>query len=292
MTSKVLSRWPFAGFISRKEFFVWVVCGLLTSLVVADGTQSTAQGVGDLLELIASKSVFLYLGCYVVFRLLSEAVAHSRASVGDLAAAFAICAVNFLPGRLGPGLAVTILALYFLVASADPKLRAAGGVLFGLSLNAAWGPRLIEMFSYYVVRIDAALVGSALTMTWPDVSWKENIVGIQGGHSIIIYHSCSSLHNVSLGLLCWVSIKNLVRTDWRRSDVWVGLLVCTSVVALNVGRLYLAALSAENYAYWHGGTGEEIYNCVTTFMVLLISIWGARRGQQSPNRLSVNATPN
>jgi exosortase/archaeosortase family protein len=117
-------------------------------------------------------------------------------------------------------------------------------------------------------------------ISWPEVIWNANIIGTQNGHSIIVYASCSSLHNISLGLLCWVSIKSLVRTHWQRADVGIGLLVCAVVVLLNVSRLYLTALSPEQYAYWHGGFGEEIYLWATTLIVLLISLWGALRVRQ------------
>lgn len=264
--------------ISRKELLFWLACVLLANQVLWEPALSPLQVIDALPQLIASKSIFFYLGWYVVFRLVNESALERPASGLDLAVGFAICTINFLPGRSISGIAVTVLAAYLLATSAaDEKLRAAATVLLGLSLNSAWGPKFLELFAYYLVRIDAALVGSALMLTWPGVNWDANIIGTQSGHSIIVYTSCSSLHNISLGLLCWVSIKSLVRTHWLRADMWIGLLVCAVVVLLNVSRLYLTALSTEHYAYWHGGFGEEIYLWATTLIVLSISLWGALR---------------
>ena len=254
---------------------------LLANQILWGPGQSALQVIEALPQLIASKSIFFYIGWYVVFRLLTESAPERSASGLDLTVGFAVCLINFLPGRSAAGIAVTVLAAYLLATTAaDEKLRAAAAVLLGLSLNSAWGPKFLELFAYHLVRVDAALVGSALMITWPEVIWNGNIVGTRNGHSIIVYASCSSLQNISLGLLCWVSIKSLVRTHWLRADIWIGLLVCAVVVLLNVSRLYLTALSPEQYAYWHGGFGEEMYLWAATLIVLLISLWGALRVRQ------------
>ena len=267
--------------ISRRELLFWLACVLLANQVLWEPGQSALQVIEALPQLIASKSIFFYLGWYVVFRLLTESAPERSASGLDLTVGFAVCLINFLPGRSAAGIAVTVLAAYLLATTAaNEKLRAAAAVLLGLSLNSAWGPKFLELFAYHLVRVDAALVGSALMITWPEVIWNGNIVGTRNGHSIIVYASCSSLQNISLGLLCWVSIKSLVRTHWLRADIWIGLLVCAVVVLLNVSRLYLTALSPEQYAYWHGGFGEEIYLWAATLIVLLISLWGALRVRQ------------
>jgi hypothetical protein len=87
----------------------------------------------------------------------------------------------------------------------------------------------------------------------------------------------SSYHNISLGLLCWVSLTKLARSRWASGDVWVGLLVCAAVVALNASRLYLMASSSESFTYWHEGTGQHLFAWATTLTVLGISLWGALR---------------
>ncbi len=264
--------------VSRRELLLWLACILLANhIFFVEPVQSTLQVI-EALPQLASKSIFFYLGWYVVFRLLAGTPAETPASRLDLTVGFAVCLMNFMPGKMSAGIPVTILAAYLLATSAgDEKIKAAAAVLLGLALNGLWGPKILDLFAYYLVRIDAALVGAALMLTKSDIVWNDNIVGMANGHSIIIYASCSSLHNISLGLLCWVSIKSLVRSYWLRTDIWIGLLVCAVVVLLNVGRLCLTALSPEQYDYWHGGFGEQIFVWVTTLTVLSISLWGAYR---------------
>ena len=78
-------------------------------------------------------------------------------------------------------------------------------------------------------------------------------------------------------LRCWVALTKLVRSEWVRADTLVALGITATVIALNASRLYLMALSPENFAYWHNGFGEQVFAYATTFAVLLISLWGAIR---------------
>jgi exosortase/archaeosortase family protein len=264
--------------LSRRELLLWLACILLANHIFFVEPVQSAPQIIEALPQLATKSIFFYLAWFVVFQLLAGTPSERPASRLDLAIGFAVCLVNFMPGKMSAGIPVTILAAYLLASSGgDERIKAAAAVLLGLALNGLWGPKVLELFAYYLVRVDAALVGVALMLTHSDIVWNDNIVGVANGHRIIVYASCSSLHNISLGLLCWVSLKSLVRSYWLRSDVWIGLLVCVVVVALNVGRLYLTALSPEQYAYWHEGSGQEVFVWVTTLVVLSISLWGAYR---------------
>jgi hypothetical protein len=165
-----------------------------------------------------------------------------------------------------------------LAASAgEAKLRAAGAVLLALALNGQWGPRLFDIFEFQILRADAILVGTALSLTLDNISWHSTILGATDGHRIIIFGPCSSFHNISMGLLCWVALTKLARVDWVRRDIVFAALVCASVVLLNGSRLYLMALSADQFAYWHAGLGAELFGWATSLTVLLISLWGALR---------------
>jgi exosortase/archaeosortase family protein len=92
-----------------------------------------------------------------------------------------------------------------------------------------------------------------------------------------MFGPCSSFHNISLGLLCWVAITKLRRPDWAPGDAWVAALVVVAVVLLNTGRVYLMALSAEMYDYWHTGFGAHLFALVASAAVIAISVWGALR---------------
>ena len=264
--------------IRRREVLLWLACVLLANQL-AVGLRDPGHGLIDAVtQLLLSKSVFYYLGWYAVFSLLSAS--NREQPVSGLHFAFAIAAAlsNWLPAPFVVWLSTTAAATVFLVANrGDSAIGAAGAVLLALSFNGFWGPKFFDLFAFYVLHVDAVLVGATLSMTQQGMGWDGTIIGTPDAHRVLIYAPCSSFHNISLGLLCWVSITKLVRVRWVRGDAVFALLVCLAVLACNGSRLYLMALSPEGYAYWHTGAGEQVAAWITSSAVLAISLWGALR---------------
>jgi hypothetical protein len=231
----------------------------------------------------AGKSIFYYLAWYAIFRLLVDGSSRRVAQRADIAFALFITFINFLPANSIHWFSATAAGLYILATSADDdRLSAAATVLVAVTLNGFWGPFAFDFFASYLLRADAALVGTLLSVAQQsDIRWHETVVGVPGAHSIIVYGPCSSFHNISLGLLCWVTMTKLVRTNWVRGDVVVALLICATVILLNASRLSILALNADNFEFWHVGLGAELFNWATTLAVLAISIWGAFRAPQT-----------
>jgi len=222
------------------------------------------------------RSVFYYLGWYAVFCLLFESDRKALSSGVDITFALLIAVLNFLPAASVTWVSATAFAVFLLATSRrDRKLQAAAAVLLALSFNGLWGPVFFDVLAIHLLRADAALVGTVLSLTQPGMTWHDTIVGTPDGHSVFIYSPCSSFHNISLGLLCWVAVTKLVRTAWVRSDVLVAAGVCAAVILLNASRLYLMALNPDYFTYWHSGFGQVVFTWATTFTVLLISLWGA-----------------
>lgn len=224
------------------------------------------------------RSVFYYLGWYAVFCLLFESNPEAQSTKVDIAFAFLVATINFLSDTSVSWISATVIGIFLLATSqGDRKFQAAAAVLLALSFNVLWGPVLFDALAIHLLRADAALVGTALSLTQPGITWHDTIVGAPSGHSVFIYSPCSSFHNISLGLLCWVTLTKLVRTTWVYSDILVALAVCATVILLNGSRLYLMALSPDYFTYWHDGFGQQVFTWATTLAVLLISLWGAIR---------------
>lgn len=80
-----------------------------------------------------------------------------------------------------------------------------------------------------------------------------------------------------MGVLCWIALTKLARTDWVRGDAYVGLAVCAAVLSLNTARIYLMPLNPTTYAYWHEGTGAAVLGWSMAVVVLAISLFGVLR---------------
>ena len=272
---------PGTMMIGRRELFLWLACILLANQLIRIDAFSSMSGLLEaLLPMLMGKDVFYYLGWYAVLSLLFESRPEPRSGRTDIAVVLLIALLNFLPDHAGrwPWLSTTAMGLFVLATSqGDGKLKAAATVLLALAINGFWGPTIFEIFAFQLLLADAALVGTALSATQPGMGWNETIIGMADGHRVLIYGPCSSFHNISLGLLCWVTLTKLIRTTWVVPDILVALVVCATVILLNGSRLYLMALSPDQFTYWHDGFGEQVFAWGTTFAVLLITLWGALR---------------
>ena len=272
-----------AATLGRREVFLWLAFTLLCQQLFAVPASSFDAYIGAVQSQLASKSVFAYVAWYAIFSLIADSTRTSPARSSDIVLAIAVIASGVLTARSAHWLAVTAGALYFMARDRDDiALRAAGAVMLALAFNGFWGPRLFEFFAYYLLQADAALVGAALSATKTGILWSETVVGATADHAIIVYGPCSSFHNISLGLLCWVTLTKLARPRWVARDIWVGLAIVAVVIALNASRLYLMSLSVDGFVYWHESTGAQIFAWATTLSVLAISLFGALRVGRTP----------
>jgi hypothetical protein len=272
--------------LGRRELVIWVAAVLFASRFSRIETEPLTGLFEGLATLLAQNSVFHYIGWYAVFGLLREATLADRARPWEVACALGLCVVNVLQAKSTVWVSATAVSLYlWVVHRGDIRVRAAAAVLFALAVNGLWAPLFFRTFSYPILLADAVMVGGTLFLLQEGTGWLgTNIIGTMSGHRVLIYGPCSSFHNISLGLLCWVSLTMLARPRWVRDDLSVAAAVVTTVVLLNTARLYLLAMSPDtaSYNYWHGGRGEEFFAWAMTGGVLAISLWGALRAGRAP----------
>ncbi len=269
--------------IGRCEFFAWIACVFFIADLGRIEVARPSEIIPTLVDSVTSRSVFYYLGIYAVIRLLLESNASRKTSRWDVGLGLAACLLAMLPFKSVDWVLATAWAIYLYATSgSDRKAKAAAVVLLAIAANNLWGPVIFDVFEATLLRIDAALTGTALVLSHTGLTWHGNIVGAPGGHRIIILSGCSSFHNISMGLLCWTALTKLARPTWIRADLPFALGVVGAVILLNVARLYLMALSADDYFYWHSGFGSQLYAMVTTLAVLVISLWSVCRNSDVP----------
>jgi hypothetical protein len=272
--------------VGRRELVVWVAAVLFASRFFRIETKPLTGLLDGLATLLAQNSIFHYIGWYAVFSLLREANLADRARPWEVACALGLCVVNVLQANPTVWVSATAVGLYlWAMHPGDARIRAAAAVLLALAINGLWAPLFFRAFSYPILLADAVMVGGALSLLQEGAGWLgNNIVGTRSGHRVLIHGPCSSFHNISLGLLCWVSLTMLARPCWVRNDLSVAAVAVMTVILLNTARLYLIALSedAAGYRYWHGGPGEDFFAWAATGCVLAISLWGALHSGKAP----------
>jgi exosortase/archaeosortase family protein len=260
----------------RRDIFLWAAAILFLNrlfVVVKDIPSASLEAlVSDLLAI----GIFQYLAWYVVFRLLGSSDRAPAAQLRDFLVTAALCLSVFSPTNSMIWFATTGIALYLWLCSAgDLNLRAAGVVLAALSVQELWGPIFFNLFAFPLLRIETAVVGTILEVARPGTIWLENVIRGPSGYGVLIAPGCSSFHNLSLAMLCWLTVSRLRHQDWRARDFAIGGAIGVTMILFNVVRICLMAWNIDLYHYWHDGIGAEIFAIGASLTILLMSLYGA-----------------
>lgn len=188
-----------------------------------------------------------------------------------MGAAFAFLVI--LPIGALSWLAVTALSLYIIISADVASTRRGAFILLATTVPMLWSRVLFQLFANLILQIDASLVGWIL-----GTHRSGDIVEFADGSGVlVIWPACSSLANVSLAVLCWVTVNQLVPPKNSPYPVLWCLLACTSVIAVNVARISLMGLSQWHYSTVHGPWGDAVANTIILGLVVGFSVLGVRR---------------
>jgi Transmembrane exosortase (Exosortase_EpsH) len=266
----------------RRDLFIWAA-GILFINQLADAAKGPINfSTETVIYTLLAISIFQYMAWYVVFRFLWTSDRSLAARWQDLASVTALMILLFVPVGRMIWVAATGLAGYLCFFNdRDRRLRSAGIVLAALSVQELWGHLFFNLIALQLLRIETAAVGFMLEMAGAGTSWKGNIITGPTGFGIAIFAPCSSFHNLSLALLCWVTVTRMRCQHLSRRTFVIGAIIGTTMIALNFTRLYLMALDADSYDLWHEGVGAEIFAVGASLAVLLISLIGTRKTERA-----------
>jgi hypothetical protein len=192
----------------------------------------------------------------------------------DLAIGAVALALIALPSGGMSWIAVSGVALYILLfAHGEAPMRRGALVLLATTVPMFWSPLVFQLFANFILQIDASLVGWLL-----GADRTGNMVRFEhGGGYLVIMPQCSSLANMSLAFLCWVTVSEVAGHRRALSDLWWCLLACSSVLAVNVVRLSAMGMSPRHYEVIHSPIGDAVTDAMILILTLGWSFLGARR---------------
>jgi exosortase/archaeosortase family protein len=192
----------------------------------------------------------------------------------DLAVALVFLTLIVVPISEVNWAAVTGLSFYILLFANDHAARKRGAlILLAVTVPMLWSRLLFSFISQPFLDLDASLVGWEL-----GTHRTGNIVNfLDGSGDLVILPACSSLTNVSLAFLCWVSVSQWVEHKSSRQDILWCLLACCSVIALNVTRISIMGLSRWHFMTFHYGWGATLFNAIILVCTVGITMLGVRR---------------
>ena len=257
--------------IETRELYVWFTIALF----IADFLKSQpAIDFHALYEtVLPSFSVLHLLAWGAVVRLLLIDPRRAPASWRQFLFIGGLALINFFHSRYMTWAAEGLFSGFlFWSARSGSAQRSAAVVLWALFAQAIIGPAIFSALTPYFLRADAALVGVALQATQAGYVWHGNIIE-KTGWAIEVANGCSSFHNISLAVLCWVTLTKLRRDTWIRSDFLFAGLSCLAMFVMNAARIYLIAQGPEAKFYWHDGDGAQIFSLAATVVIAAVSQW-------------------
>jgi hypothetical protein len=188
-----------------------------------------------------------------------------------IGAGFAFLAI--LP--IGPlsWIAVAGLSLYIVFSTDIDTSRRGAIILLATTVPMFWSRMLFQFFANLILAVDASLVSWLL-----GTQRTGNFVEFADHSSqLVIFPGCSSLANVSLALLWWVTLSQLVSHRKSVYDYFWCLLACAAVIAVNVTRITICGLSEWHYATFHSQWSDAVTNVIILCLIGGICALGVRR---------------
>ena len=259
--------------LPRGEFFAGLfalgcVSGLASRIIQSINRLGWAEALFKTFEI----SVIVWISCAAgVSLILRDRTIGLRSPELAIGAGFILLVI--LP--IGPlsWLAVTALSLYVIFSANAVSSRRGAFILLATTVPMLWSRLLFQFFSNLILQIDASLVGWILgTHRTGDI-----VEFADGSGVLVILPSCSSLANVSLAFLCWITVSQLVCHKRSAYDLLWCLMACISVIAVNVTRVSVQGLSQWHYATFHSPWGDAVGNTNILGLIVVFSVLGVRR---------------
>jgi exosortase/archaeosortase family protein len=268
--------------LSRRELLIWAAAILLLNNLYYEIKGSVSAPLIELLSHLVSIGAFQLMAWCVVFSLIRRSDVATVARSRDVVVILVFSLLLLLPMYRAIWVAATGIAIYLIVFSGDDtRLRAAATVLAGLSMQQYWGHIFFYLVAIPLLDAETAAVGTILSAIRPGTVWQGNMIGGPNGFGIIIYNTCSSFHNVSLAILCWLTVSRWRdQYQWRQDLAMLGVVAATMIL-LNLLRLCLMARNVDFYNYWHTGAGADLFAIVASVTILIISLYGSQPKKQS-----------
>jgi hypothetical protein len=169
--------------------------------------------------------------------------------------------------------AITLLAAYIYFSKPkDDYLRAAAMIMAAISVNGLWADVAILFFGAQILAFDTYMVSWLM-----DVPASSNVLTVDDGvRRLTIGMECSFVSNASIALLLWIAITRAVRPIPLRQELYYGLAVFLSVIAINTIRISFMTVDPYWVILFHQNTGAQYITLAMLTVTLAITAYSLR----------------
>jgi hypothetical protein len=271
--ASIANRKAAATFVSRNELFAGLaVLGFANG--ISERISHTVADTGITAALVSTFDISAIVWVAWVLSLVFVL----RSPMQPIRRSDGLVASGALLAFLGPvaplsWLALAGLAIHMLRTSPHSRLLRRGAwILLALTVPMFWSRLLFAILSDTILKGDAILVGWLV-----GTPRSGNAIQLADGSGYLwIAPACSSLANVSLVVLCWVTVSKGVGRSGSLWDAgWVAL-ACVAVIAINVTRISLIGFYPAYFDLLHGPIGATVASWLTlgmTVAICLFAVW-------------------
>jgi exosortase/archaeosortase family protein len=235
--------------------------------------------IGGVLGLILSAggiSAVVWFALYAMIAISRDAGEVRPVQAADAGLMAIMTAAALVPAPLVAACAVLLAAVWLLGSAADRRERRIGLILLALTGPLIWGRLLLEVIApTTLLRLDAQFVSLLSGMRS-----EGNVVNFSDGSRFAIAPGCSSLHNMSLAVLMWVTVVQLLDLPPTRRILVTGLLAVFAMLLVNGIRLSAIALLPAHFVLLHTGLGADLFGWTSLILcgvVVLLGVQGVPR---------------
>ncbi len=264
---------PIAEGLSRREFFGGLlILGCVNGLSSRIIMEVNSVGWASALLSTFGISVIVWISCCAGVMLILKNQT-GQADAVDLAVGAAFLLLVALPISSLSWVAIAAFCIYILATTNGVSTRQGAVILFATTVPMLWSRLLFKFF------LDPILSADAFLVSWVLGTKRSGNMIEFADHSgeLVIFVPCSSLANVSLAILCWVTISELALHKRSPYDIFWCSLACASVIAVNVSRIAMMGVSQSAYNTVHGDFGNAITSLIITTLTISICLIGTRR---------------
>ena len=193
-----------------------------------------------------------------------------------------------VPSSLAAYGALLLFALWVAAGSAG-QTRSSALLFAGPGACGLWGVLYEQIAGDWPLRADAILTQGLLQTVLPGVERAGNVLGVPGGHRIVILAGCSTAYGLPLVLL---SLAALSLRDGRLPPRFgrAALGLAALYWAANLLRLTCLGVSGDFYRIGHGPYGEMLFDALVIATPLAIA-GRLTHGMAGGNTIPVRAAP-
>lgn len=181
-----------------------------------------------------------------------------------------------IPSSAIAWLAVTGYAGY-LAAKSRSETRTGMLLFCALGITALWASIFIRWFAAPITAFEATIVTGLLSLLRPDVSVSANLMGVVGGHQVLLLPACASAYLIPKAILAFAAVTTYMGTSLdRHALIKIGVMTVFILTFANWVRLAVMTWSHDLYLLGHGPVGANIFDLFQTVVIIAIGMWASR----------------